>query len=107
MAFKLTQRMLNPILQLSKKQVPVNCKNFKAIVERLRKKFADPFIDGLVKSQRSDDKVKRFRCKARKYEGMRRTYWYIAMTEDAAQRSRWTFYDVVVLNSQTILFLYL
>ena len=56
--------------------------------------------DGLVKSQRSDDKAKRFRCKARKYEGTRRTYWYAAMTEDAAQRSRWTFYDVVNTNLQ-------
>ncbi len=52
-------------------------------------------FSGLVKSQISDDKVKRFRCKARKYEGMRRTYWYAAMTEDAAQRSRWTFCEVV------------
>ncbi len=40
--------------------------------------------------------------KARKYEGMRRTYWYAglaersqAKTEDAAQRNRWTFYEVV------------
>jgi hypothetical protein len=48
-----------------------------------------------VKSQRSDDSlaelsqaVKRFRCKAHKYEGMRRTYWYAAMSEDAVQRSR-------------------
>jgi len=23
-----------------------------------------------------------------------RTYWYAAMTEDAAQRNRWTFYKV-------------
>ncbi len=70
-------------------------------------------IDGPVKSQKSDDKVNSFRCKAHKYEGMRRTYWYAglaalpalgqgapwptrvsaragsqAMTEDAAQRSR-------------------
>ena len=52
-------------------------------------------VNGLVISQRSDDKVKRFRSKARKYEGMRRTYWYAAMTEDAAQRSIWTFYEVV------------
>jgi hypothetical protein len=36
-------------------------------------------IDDPVKSQRSDDKVKCFRCKACKYEGMRRTYWYVAM----------------------------
>jgi len=33
--------------------------------------------------------------KTRKYEGMRRTYLYAAMTEDAAQRSRWTFYVIV------------
>ncbi len=33
--------------------------------------------------------------KTRKYEGMRRTYRYAAKTEDAAQRSRWTFYEVV------------
>jgi hypothetical protein len=52
-------------------------------------------IHGPVKSQKSDDKVNSFRCKARKYEGMRRTYLYAAMTEDAAQRSRWTFYEVV------------
>jgi hypothetical protein len=52
------------------------------------------------KSQKSDDKVKRFRCKARKYEGMRRTYQYAAMTEDAAQRSRWSFYEVVKINQQ-------
>ena len=29
---------------------------------------------------------------------MRRTYWYAAMTEDAAQRSRWAFYEVVNLH---------
>jgi len=29
--------------------------------------------------------------KTRKYEGMRRTYWYAAMTEYAVQRSRWMF----------------
>jgi hypothetical protein len=52
-------------------------------------------INGLVKNQISDDKVKSFICKAYKYEGMRRTYWYAAMTEDAVQRSRWTFYEVV------------
>ena len=58
-------------------------------------------FDGPVKSQKSDDKVKRFRCKARKYEGMRRTYWYAAMTEDAAQRSIWTFYEVVKFEKNT------
>ncbi len=52
-------------------------------------------FDRLVKIQKSDDTVKRFKCKARKYEGMRRACWYAAMTEDAAQRSRWTFYEVV------------
>jgi hypothetical protein len=36
----------------------------------------------------------------RKYEGMRRTNWYAAMTEDAAQRSRWTFYEVVKNSHQ-------
>jgi hypothetical protein len=36
-----------------------------------------------------------FRCKAHKHEGMRRTHWYAAMSEDAVQRSRWTFYEVV------------
>ena len=59
-------------------------------------------IDGLVKSQKSDDKVKSFRCKACKYEGMRRTYVYAAMTEDAAQRSRWTFYEVVTIGSSLL-----
>jgi hypothetical protein len=54
--------------------------------------------DSPVKSQKSDDKVNSFRCKARKYEGMRRTYLYAAMTEDAAQRSRWTFYEVVKVD---------
>jgi hypothetical protein len=53
-------------------------------------------FDGSLKSQKSDDKVNSFSCKARKYEGMRRTYLYAAMTEDAAQRSRWTFCEVVM-----------
>ena len=59
-------------------------------------------LDSPVKSQRSDDKVKRFRCKAHKYEGMRRTYWYAAMSEDAVQRSRWTFYEVVNIERSSI-----
>ena len=50
-----------------------------------------------VKSQRSDDKAKRFRCKAHKYEGMRRTYRYAAMREDEVQHSRWIFNEVVNL----------
>ncbi len=48
-------------------------------------------IDVLVKSHETDDTVKSSSCKARKYEGMKHTYGYAAMTEDATQRSRWTF----------------
>jgi hypothetical protein len=40
--------------------------------------------DEAVKSQKSDGTVKSFRCQARKSDGMRRTYLYAAMTEDAA-----------------------
>jgi len=43
-----------------------------------------------------DGEVKSSGCKARKSEGMRRTYRYAAMTEDAVQRSRWAFYDAVI-----------
>ena len=50
-----------------------------------------------VKSRKSDGTVKSFRCKARKSEGMRRTYLYAAMTEDAPQRRRWAFYEAVKL----------
>jgi hypothetical protein len=39
----------------------------------------------------------------RKYEGMRRTYWYAAMTEDAAQRGRWTFYEVVKVTVKILM----
>jgi len=53
-------------------------------------------------SKRLVDKVKRFRCKAHKYEGMKRTYWYAAMSEDAVQRSRWTFYEVVNIERSSI-----
>ncbi|MFA4910460.1 MAG: hypothetical protein WC649_05405, partial [Desulfobacteria bacterium] len=42
-----------------------------------------------------DGTVKSSRCKARKSEGMKRTYLYAAMTEDAAERRRWTFYEAV------------
>jgi len=75
--------------------------------------------DSPVKIQTSDDKGKRFRCKAYTYEGMRRTYWYAgvaelpgrhechragiqAMSEDAVQRSRWTFYEVVNLFAKNL-----
>ena len=63
-------------------------------------------LDEAVKSRKSDGTVKSFRCKARKSDGMRRTYLYAAMTEDAApvcahrtsrQRRRWTFYEAVKL----------
>jgi len=47
-----------------------------------------------------DGAVKSFRCKARKSEEMRRTYLYAAMTEDAAQRRRWTFYEAVFKRTQ-------
>jgi len=46
-------------------------------------------IDETVKSRKSDGTVKSFRCKACKSEGIRRTYLYAAMTEDATQRRRW------------------
>ena len=51
-----------------------------------------------VKSRKPDGTVKSFRCKARKSDGMRRTYLYAAMTEDAAQRRRWTFYEAVKIH---------
>jgi len=41
--------------------------------------------------------------KTHKDEGMRRTYWYAAMSEDAVQRSRWTFYEVVNLFAKNLL----
>jgi len=40
--------------------------------------------------------------KTHKYEGMGRTYWYAAMSEDAVQRSRWTFYEVVNCKSSNM-----
>ena len=59
-------------------------------------------LDGPVTSQKSDDKVNSFSGKARKYEGMRRTDLYGAMSENAAQRSRWTFDEVVNLDGRYI-----
>jgi hypothetical protein len=35
------------------------------------------------------------RAGARESLGMRRTYQYVAMTKDEAQRRRWTFYEAV------------
>jgi hypothetical protein len=55
-------------------------------------------IDEIVKSQKSDGTLKSSRCKARKSEGMKRTYLYAAMTEDAAERRRWTFYEAVIIE---------
>ena len=60
--------------------------------------FYTPKNDEVVKSQKSDGTVKSSRCKARKSEGMKRTYLYAAMTEDAAERRRWTFYEAVNLS---------
>ena len=51
--------------------------------------------DDLVKSHKLDGTVKSSRCKARESLGMRRTYKYVGMTKDEAQRSRWTFYEAV------------
>jgi endo-1,4-beta-mannosidase len=45
-----------------------------------------------------DGTAKSFRCKARESLGMKRTYQYAAMTEDEAQRRRWTFYEAVNLT---------
>ncbi len=36
--------------------------------------------------------------------GMRCAYWYAVMTEDEAQRSRWTFYEVVNVNTLPVSF---
>jgi hypothetical protein len=36
-----------------------------------------------------------------KYEGMKRTYRYAAMTEDAAQCSRWIFSEVVLIEGSS------
>jgi len=62
--------------------------------------------DELVKSQKLGDKVKSSRCKARESLGMRRTQGYVGlaelsqvMTKDEAQRSRWTFYEVVKIET--------
>ena len=51
--------------------------------------------DELVKSHKLDGTVKSARCKARESLGMRRTYKYVGMTKDEAQRSRWTFYEAI------------
>jgi len=43
-------------------------------------------LDALVKSHSLDGTVKSSRCKARKSLGMRRTYKYVGMTKNEAQR---------------------
>jgi hypothetical protein len=59
-------------------------------------------IDELAKSHKLDGTVKSARCKARESLGMRRTYKYVGMTKDEAQRSRWTFYEAVkIVNYNT------
>ncbi len=70
-------------------------------------------VDDLAKSQKSDGTVKSSRCKARESLGMRRTYQYVAMTKDEAQRrpsallravslpnGRWTFYEAVKVDDK-------
>ncbi len=57
-------------------------------------------VDDLAKSQKSDGTVKSSRCKARESLGMRRTYQYVAMTKDEAQRRRWTFYEAVKVDDE-------
>jgi hypothetical protein len=52
-------------------------------------------VDEFVKSHKLDGTIKSSRCKARESLGMRRTYRYVGMTKDEAQRSRWTFYEAV------------
>jgi len=52
-------------------------------------------VDEAVKIRKSDGTVKSFRCKARKSDGMRCTYLYAAMNEDAAQRRRCAFNEAV------------
>jgi hypothetical protein len=60
-----------------------------------------PFRFGLLRLATTPTAKSGF--KARKYERMRRTYWYAAMTEDAAQHSRWTFYEVVLFDFSKVL----
>ncbi len=57
-------------------------------------------VDDLSKSQKSDGTVKSSRCKARESLGMRRTYQYVAMTKDEAQRRRRTFYEAVKVDDE-------
>ena len=59
-------------------------------------------VDEAVKNRKSDGTVKSFRCKARKSDGMRRTCMYAAMTKDAAQRCRWTFYEAVKISHSAL-----
>jgi hypothetical protein len=54
-------------------------------------------FDGFLKSQNSDGKAKSSLCKARESWGMKRTFWYAAMTKDEAQHSRMTFYEAVIV----------
>jgi hypothetical protein len=62
---------------------------------RMVRTFERLTIDESVKSQNLDGTVKSSSCKARKSRGMRRTCRYAAVTKDAAQRSKWTFYEAV------------
>jgi hypothetical protein len=61
--------------------------------------------DELAKSHKLDGTVKSARCKARESLEMRRTYRYVGMTKDEAQRpdglNRKTFYEAV--NNDNVL----
>jgi hypothetical protein len=58
----------------------------------------DEAVNNQSKTRRHSKKFSRSeRDKARKSDGMRRTYLYAAMTEDAPQRRRWAFYEAVKL----------
>ena len=65
----------------------------------LEKHFFPFNHDELVKSHKLDGTVKSTRCNARESLGMRRTYKYVGVTKDEAQRpdglNRETFYEAV------------
>jgi hypothetical protein len=55
-------------------------------------------LDGFVKSQNWEGKVKSSICKARKTLGVRRTYKVSRNDEGEAQRRRWTFCEAINLE---------
>ena len=64
--------------------------NFPILFSSKRKILSN--TDDLVKSQKSDDKVKSFRCKVRKSEGMRRTYVYAGVIYPVNKRYNYPYY---------------